>query len=223
MQDAARRSRRWTFQAPTGPVAVLVGVMVAVFLVMMARIILLHASDWRDDWGTSGAAVQQGRWLTLFTSIFLHGGIVHLWLNMSALITLGGPVSMRFGGGVRAALWFYALFFVCGLAGSLTFVALNWNGQLPMIGASGAIFGLWAAFARLGGGGSWNLLPMLHPYVRSQIAAAVLSNIVIIALLWVVGTVSGGQAIGLAWEAHLGGFVAGFFLTGPFLRLAGQG
>lgn len=216
------RKGRWRFSWPDWPVTALIALMVIIFLAMMGNLIFLDGADWRQTGGTSGQAVREGLWGTLLTSIFLHGGIVHIWLNMSALGSLGTPVSMRFGRGVKAALWFYALFLVCGLVGSLTFVALNWNGDVPMIGASGAIFGLWAASARIGGGGSPVLLPMLHPFVRRQILAAVVSNLIIIALLLFLGAVTGGGSIGLAWEAHLGGFVAGFFLIGPFLRLAGR-
>lgn len=217
------RKRRWRFYWPDWPVTLLIGVMVAVFLAMFADLLFLGGGDWRQTGGTSGLAVREGLWGTLLTSIFLHGGIMHIWLNMAALASLGTPVSLRFGKGLKGALWFYALFMVCGLVGSLTFVAMNWNDATPMIGASGAIFGLWAASARIGGGGSPVILPTLHPFVRSQIVAAVVSNLIIIVLFAVMGAISGGGAIGLAWEAHLGGFVAGFFLMGPFLRLAGRG
>ncbi len=216
------RKRRWRFTWPDWPVTLLIALMAVIFLAMMGNIIFLDGEDWRQTGGTSGQALHDGRWVTLVTSIFLHVGIVHIWLNMSALASLGTPVSLRFGRGLKAALWFYALFMACGLIGSLTFVATNWNGATPMIGASGAIFGLWAASARIGGGGSPVLLPMLHPFVRRQIVAAVVSNLIIIALFLVLGAISGGGSIGLAWEAHLGGFVAGFFLIGPFLRLAGR-
>lgn len=220
---ASGRKRRWRFYWPDWPVTLLIGVMIAIFLAMFANLLFLDGSDWRATWGTSGLAVQQGRWLTLLTSIFLHAGIAHIFFNMSALASLGAPVSLRFGRDLKAGLWFYAFFLVCGLVGSLVFIGINWTDSTPMIGASGAIFGLWAASARIGGGGSPVLLPILHPFVRSQIVAAIVSNLIIIALFWFIGAISGGGAIGLAWEAHAGGFIAGFFLIGPFLRLAHRG
>jgi membrane associated rhomboid family serine protease len=216
------RKRRWRFYWPDWPVTLLIGVMIAVFLAMFADLFIFGGADWRQTGGASALAVREGRWETLITSIFLHGGIMHIWLNMAALASLGAPVSLRFGKNLKGALWFYALFMVCGLVGGLTFVAMNWNGATPMIGASGAIFGLWAASARIGGGGSPTLLSPFHPFVRSQIVAAVVSNLIIIAVFWFLGAISGGGAIGLAWEAHLGGFVAGFFLIGPFLRLSSR-
>ena len=97
------RKRRWRFYWPDWPVALLIGVMVVIFLAMFVNVLFLDGADWRQTGGTSGLVVRGGRWWTLTTSIFLHGGIMHIWLNMAALSSLGTPVSQRFGGGLKGA------------------------------------------------------------------------------------------------------------------------
>jgi membrane associated rhomboid family serine protease len=214
------RRPRWRLRWPDWPVTLLVAVMVLIFIAMLVDEIFLGGPDWALIGGVSALALRQGRWWTLLSNIFLHGGILHIWFNMAALISLGAPISQRFGRGLKAVGLFYGFFLVCGILGGLTFVLIDWNGAIPAIGASGAIFGLWGAVARMGGGYAAKPLPFLHPFMRTQAVNAVISNLVVIGLLMLTGALSGGQMVWLAWQAHLGGYLAGLLLIGPFLRWA---
>ncbi len=79
---------------------------------------------------------------TLFTSMFIHGGFAHIFGNMLVLFFVGVPFEDRVG-------WkkFLIIYFLTGMAGALTHSVLNLNSVVPLIGASGAIFGIMGAFA----------------------------------------------------------------------------
>jgi membrane associated rhomboid family serine protease len=142
--------------------------------------------DWRPNY-----ALQPG---TMFvTYSFLHGGLGHLLGNALALLALGPIITDRVGTRGFLVIWFVSV-----LGGALAFGVLT-NSPQPMVGASGALFGLagaWKAWdwqeARRSGGSLWPTL--------GWIVGLILLNFV----LWVV---QGGL---LAWETHLGGFVAGW-------------
>ena len=112
---------------------------------------------------------------------------------------------------------FFAFFLICGVAGAAAYLALNWGSTDPMIGASGAISGLMAAGLRL--------LPSLRPNSGTQPMLPALSRqVVMFSLVWgvvnivagVAGLGLGGESGAIAWQAHLGGYIAGLFLAGPF-------
>lgn len=161
----------------------------------------------------SGEALAQGRWWTLLSHVFLHGNLVHLLMNCGAALAFGPAVARHFGPGARPAGTFVLYFLVCGVAGGLGFVALHPGGTELVVGASGAISGLWGGAARLLGRwrGLWGLW---EGPVRGQIAAVVVLNL----LIGLTGFAVDGLHI--AWEAHIAGFVAGLLLIGPFTRLA---
>lgn len=79
---------------------------------------------------------------TFVTSIFLHGGLMHLFFNMFALVIFGPLLEGRIGGNN-----FIALYFISGLAGGLGYIVTG--GSVPALGASGAIFGILGALAFL--------------------------------------------------------------------------
>lgn len=166
----------------------------------------------------SAEALREGRWWTLVSSQFLHGGLAHLLFNLSALAGLGGAVMSRFGRSLRGGLAFLAFFLTCGVLAGLGFAAVN---AAPAIGASGAIFGLWAAGARAGGREA-GLNPLFGKAVGRETWSAIVSNLVLVGALAVFGLMTGGGLIYIAWEAHAAGFVAGLLLVGPFLWLAGN-
>jgi membrane associated rhomboid family serine protease len=173
------------------------------------------------DYGISAQALKEGRWWTLVTSMFIHAGLYHLLMNVSAL-SIGSQVYRRLGRSLRGTLLFFALYFVCGLAGGLAFVAINPQGTTPAVGASGAIFGLWGALARIGprDGG---VDPLFSKAVGKHVWEAIKQNLILIGILFVLGFLSRGATLKLAWEAHAGGFLAGLLLIAPLLRLTGAG
>lgn len=148
----------------------------------------------------------------LISSQFLHGGTLHLVMNLAMLVQCGPIAEAGFGRG-RDAIWRFLIFFLlCGVAGGLAYCLINPMSPTPTIGASGAISGifggfLWAAIALAKPGQA-----MLKP-VLSSAAVFLLINV---GLAWI------SRATGfvpIAWEAHLGGFIAGLIFYPLIARL----
>lgn len=200
--------REPAFNAPAVSLA-----FVALLLIAYAVQVFLLSPDDVMALALSSPALAQGRWWTLISHIFLHGGLLHLFMNVGAAIAFGPAVARHFGPGPRAAGTFLLYVLVCGIAGGLGYIAMHPGSQDQVIGASGAISGLWGGAARLLG--RWRGLSGLwDPPVRGQILAVVVINL----LIGLTGFADGGLHI--AWEAHIAGFVAGLVLIAPFTGLA---
>jgi membrane associated rhomboid family serine protease len=166
---------------------------------------------------TPGGLVGQA--LPFVSYIFLHGDLMHLGMNCLWLLAFGPIVARRFG-----AILFLLFFLVCGVAGAVAYLSLNWLSPVPVIGASGAISGLMAAGIRM--------LRPASPVVafRGRLAPVFSRQVVVFSLFWVVinlafgltGLTIGGETGQLAWQAHLGGYFAGLLLAGPFDFAAGN-
>jgi rhomboid family protein len=152
-------------------------------------------------------------YLTLLTSMFMHGGLAHLFGNMLFLWIFGDNIENSVGH-VR-----YLLFYlVCGLAASLahvaTVVALGQDPYVPSLGASGAISGVL--------GGYLLLFPKRAVRVLALRTIITVPAIVAIGMWFLFQIISGigmlgGSATGVAYGAHIGGFVAGLVLVKPFM------
>jgi membrane associated rhomboid family serine protease len=158
-----------------------------------------------------------GRLYTLLTSMFLHGGWMHLIGNMLFLWVFGRNLEDLIGS--SRFLGFYVL---CGLAAAVVQVIANPYSRIPTIGASGAIAGVMGAYlikfprARI-----VTLIPIFVFITTMEIPAALM-------LIWwfVIQLASGVGSLattdytggGIAWFAHVGGFVAGMFLIRMFPR-----
>jgi membrane associated rhomboid family serine protease len=160
------------------------------------------------------------------THIFLHGDITHLSVNSAWLLVFGTAIAKRVGG-----LRFLLFSAVCGVGGAFGFLCLNPSLGVPVIGASGAISGLMGGvmrflFSALDYGGGWILReqPWLVPRMSlSQMARDRRAAVAICAwilLNFLVSLGLGGLAAPgvIAWEAHLGGFLAGLLTFGLFDR-----
>lgn len=150
--------------------------------------------------------------------IFLHAGFVHLGMNCLWLLALGAAVARRFG-----SLLFLLFFFICGIAGAAAVLALDWGSLMEVIGASGAISGLMGAAIRiLPVQRPWNLegplLPLLSRPVLIFTAAWIAINL-LMELTSFGANLTGGGVQAIAWQAHVGGYLAGLFLAGLFDRL----
>jgi len=180
---------------------------------------------WWPDYGLAGAlsaqALAQGRWYALFTHMFLHAGILHLGMNLLAYSSLQAPVVMALGRSLRAQLSFAGLYLVAGLAGGLTYLALHPTGTAPMLGASGAICGLWGAASRVATR-EGDLTPLNDPQVFENIKRFALMNLILVGIIALPQLLSGQPVSGgIAWEGHVGGFIAGLLLAPVFQRWAG--
>ncbi|BDG59518.1 rhomboid family intramembrane serine protease [Caldinitratiruptor microaerophilus] len=162
-----------------------------------------------------GGIAPDGGWPFL-TSLFLHGGWVHLLSNMWALYLFGDNVEDRMG-----HLRFLAFYLLSGVAAGVTHVVTNWGSAVPAIGASGAVAGVMGAYMALFPGARIiTLVPVfLLPWFVEVPAAVYLGG-------WFASQfVSGafallgpGQWGGVAWWAHVGGFLAGLLLYRLFLK-----
>ena len=142
---------------------------------------------------------------TLLTSMFMHQGFAHLFVNLLMLILIGTIFEQRIG--TRP---FIVLYLLCGVIGTLTFAAVRWNEPwLAVVGASGAITGILGGFARLYPNEKMIMLPVPIPL---SIWTWVLIFVAIQFLLLF------GQS-NIAVESHLGGLVAGVLLAPFVVRL----
>ena len=144
--------------------------------------------------------------LPLLTSMFLHGGLAHIAGNMLFLWIFGDNVEDYFGH------FPYLLFYLfCGIGSDLLHIAFNFNSSVPALGASGAISGVMGAYILL--------------YPRAQVLTLVLVFFLPIPafiilgywflLQFLAGVSSVGAAAtgGVAWWAHIGGFLLGMIIT----------
>jgi len=149
---------------------------------------------------------------------FLHGSWLHLGFNMIWFVIFGAPLANRIGAGRFLLLWV-----LTAILAALTHLALHYGSTIPMIGASGAVSGIMGAAARYGlrreprSGKplfSSHLLPVGHVFRERHVITFI--------GIWLIGNLVSGfysylpeaGLSSIAWEAHIGGLVAGFFAIG---------
>ncbi len=147
--------------------------------------------------------------VTLFSSMFIHGGILHLVGNMLYLWIFGDNVE-----GLMGPVRFFFFYIFCGLAAALTHVALEPNSTIPMVGASGAISGVLGAYLVRFPGARIHVLIFLFWFIRvvRVPALVVLGLWFILQIFNGLGSLGSQGGGGVAWFAHIGGFVAGILL-----------
>ena len=154
----------------------------------------------------------------MVTSFFLHGGILHLAANTYFLLIFGDNVEDRLGP-IRYAL-FYLL---CGIASGLSHLILNLNSNLPTIGASGAIAGVMGAYFILHPRSRiLTLIPIFFIPWFINIPAYVFLGLWFL-LQFINAAYSHGAVSGIAWWAHIGGFIFGMLFLKLFSILPDRG
>ncbi|MBV8520386.1 MAG: rhomboid family intramembrane serine protease [Acidobacteria bacterium] len=157
--------------------------------------------------------------ITLFTSLFLHGGFVHLIGNLIYLWVFGGAVEDAVG-----HFRFFLMYIACGAIGSLTHTVLFPHSTVPSIGASGSIAGLLGAFLVLRPHAKIvTLFPLVVYWAMAEIPAVLFLPVWFgmqffngfLALQAARGT---QEVVGIAWWAHVGGFLFGALLAALFRR-----
>jgi membrane associated rhomboid family serine protease len=159
-----------------------------------------------------------GAFLPLFTCMFLHGGFLHIIGNMWFLWVFGGNVEEQFGP------FGYLLFYlVCGIGSGAAQVLFSWGSRIPSLGASGAISGVLGAYivffprSRI-----LTLIPLLIIFFTARISAWVFIGIwFLMNFLSGVSSLGMKSAGGVAWWAHVGGFLLGVLIAG-IVRLVGR-
>jgi membrane associated rhomboid family serine protease len=152
---------------------------------------------------------QQG--LPFLTSMFLHGGFLHLLGNMWFLYIFGDNIEDRLG-----SLRYLVFYIVCGVAAGLIHLLTNWNSKIPTIGASGAISGVMGAYlllhprARI-----LTLIPIFFFFQFVELPAFVFLGYWLLIQLFSAGLTPKNVG-GVAWWAHIGGFIAGLIFVKIF-------
>ena len=150
---------------------------------------------------------------TIFTSMFLHGGLLHIAGNMLYLWIFGNNVEDAIG-----RIRFVFFYLICGVIAAYLYASANKDSTVPMLGASGAISGVLGAYLLL--------------YPRARVVTLVFFGfyfrIMEISAMGVLGfwflfqflnaLVQSSSRGGVAWQAHVAGFAAGMFLIGFFKR-----
>lgn len=145
---------------------------------------------------------------TLFTAMFMHGGFGHIIGNMLYLWIFGDNVEDRFG------KFKYLIFYIlCGIAATFAQMIFNPNSNVPNVGASGAIAGVLGAYILLFPQGKVNV--MVGKSITQMSALIVIGFWFLFQFFSGVAssTVSTGDVGGVAYMAHIGGFIAGIIMT----------
>lgn len=184
------RNIRHVDRATTPVTWALIAIDVAIFLI--GRIDAGTGQDLFVNGAQYKPLIEDGELWRLFTAMFLHANLTHIGFNMWALYLFGPPLERRFGSASFAALYFAA-----GLGGASLYYAV---GRIdPAIGASGAIFGLMGA-----------LIAATYRQRHTAAGRAVFSQLT---LLLVINMSLPFIIPNIAWEAHLGGLLAGMAIT----------
>jgi membrane associated rhomboid family serine protease len=212
--DSSRRPRR--FPAATAAI-ILIN---AVVFVME----LTGGEAFVKQWSVIPADVIAGRhWVTIITAMFMHGGWMHIIGNMIFLKAFGPEIEDAMG-----PLRYIVFYILCGVAASVAQIAVSPSSNVPNLGASGAIAGVMGAF----------LITYPRDRIRTLLwfgfffytafipAALLIGFWFLIQLFSQVGSVASVQAGGVAYAAHVGGFIFGAvsarffegFLTRPELE-----
>lgn len=147
---------------------------------------------------------------TLFTSMFMHGGWLHLFGNMLYLWIFGDNVEDRFG-----HIKFIIFYLLCGIAATFAQMAFSSASNVPNLGASGAIAGVLGAYILMFPKGRVNVL--MGRGVIPMPALVVIGFWIVLQFVSGIGSISNAaQSGGVAYMAHIGGFIAGFVLTFVF-------
>ncbi|HDR28586.1 rhomboid family intramembrane serine protease [Rhodovulum sp.] len=172
------------------------------------------------DWALIPAAISEGMHLHgLFTSMFLHGGLLHLGGNMLFLWIFGDNLEEEFG-----HLGFLAFYLAGGLAAGLAQYVTAPYSTVPMVGASGAIAAVMGGYLLLFPRARVDILLFLIIIIRILPVPAWLMLGLWFGLQLFAGVSTPSDAGGVAYWAHTGGFVAGLALTLPlWLRRGGPG
>jgi membrane associated rhomboid family serine protease len=187
---------------------ILVSLNVSAFLYMIricyGQADLTELKKFIDAWALIPADLTKGKFHGLVTYMFLHAGLFHLFGNMLCFWAFVSTLESSYGI-VRFAL-FYLLW---GILAGLAHAAMHWGSTTPLVGASGAIAGMMGAYYFTFGPYTniRTLIFIIHPFVVNIPAYVFMALWVIIQL--VSAASSNGVASGVAWYAHLGGFLVG--------------
>jgi membrane associated rhomboid family serine protease len=154
-------------------------------------------------------------WMTVFSSMFMHGGWFHILSNMWILVIFGDNIEDRMG-----PVHYLVFYLLSGVAAAALQTFLLQDSTMPMVGASGAIAGVLGAYIVLFPGSRVaSLVPILFIFTMVEVRAWVFIGFWFIIQLfsgWL--TLQGADTSGVAWWAHIGGFIFGLLSVKFFAR-----
>jgi len=153
-------------------------------------------------------------YITFFTSMFMHGGIAHLFGNMLFLFIFGDNIEHRLG-----HFRYFIFYLIVGVLASASHIIVTYmfggNTLIPVLGASGAISGVLAAYLVLY---PKKRVRVLLFYFLTEVPAVFAIGLwFVFQLVSGIGMLGGGIESGVAYGAHIGGFISGLLLVGFFL------
>jgi rhomboid family protein len=170
----------------------LIGINILIYFLQVT----LVGPDMEQWLGFGPHDIARGRWWTIFTYMFVHAGLWHVAGNMLVLWVFGRRVEQAWGSGA-----FVRYYLLCGLGGWLAHLLVTPNASL--VGASAAIYGVMLAYAVRWPDDEFLLWFVVPVRAKWLVAGCVLADLVY-------GVSSSGGTGGIAYFAHLGGFVAGW-------------
>jgi len=201
------------------PVVTVVLILLNVLVFLYELILPVRALDAMVyTWGLVPSrlvALELGAFVSLFSSMFVHSGFMHLGSNMLYLWIFGDNIE-----GALGSVRFVIFYLLCGLGAALAQVLVSPFSGLPMVGASGAISGVLGAYLLLFPRVSVETLLVVGYFVRRiRLPAIVVLGLWIVTQLFS-GVMSLGMEAtgGVAFFAHIGGFVSGLVLVNVFKR-----
>jgi membrane associated rhomboid family serine protease len=159
----------------------------------------------------TGHGAAQIALMPLFTSMFLHGGLMHLLGNMLFLYIFGDNIEDYFG-----HLGYLVFYLACGIGSGLVHVMFNLHSAIPAIGASGAISGVMGGYILLFPRAK--ILTFFFIFLIPVPAFLILGYWFLLQFLEALGGIGGDPTGGVAVWAHVGGFVIGMLITVVFAR-----
>jgi rhomboid family protein len=154
----------------------------------------------------SGHGHLEASFIPLFTSMFLHAGIAHLLGNMLFLWIFGDNVEDFFG-----HIGYLVFYLFCGVTSGLIHIAFNFHSTLPAVGASGAISGIMGAYILLYP--NHKILTLVLIFLVPLPAFVILGYWFLLQFFAGISSVGAAATGGVAWWAHIGGFLTGLITT----------
>jgi len=151
------------------------------------------------------------QWLPFLTSIFLHGGLLHILGNMWFLYIFGDNIEDRIG-----HIRYFIFYIFCGVAAGLIHLMTNWSSKIPTIGASGSISGVMGAYLLLYPRSRiLTLIPIFFFFQFVEIPAFIFLGYWLLIQLFS-ASLTPNSIGGIAWWAHIGGFMVGLIFIKIF-------
>ena len=163
--------------------------------------------------GFTPADLARGHWETAVTALFIHGGWIHAGMNALGALTFGAPVARLLGARGRGPVSLFLFFLTCGVLANLLYGAMSLHSQEPVVGASGAVSGLFGAASRL-----IEHRPAISPLASRTVVGSAAAWIVVNVVLGWAGYAPGFGAVQIAWQVHIIGYAIGLFLIAPWAR-----